>query len=218
MASFPFSNVSDFDLNLVLQPQHNASSTLISDEQYEQNISNVINSNAEEFEYSFDSNDNSLINSRYYTQNQFVSKLQSAGENDLNFLHLNIRSANKNFEQLSLLLDKINADSFVIGLTETWFTDNPHTIHSLSKHNLIFNNRIYKRGGGVALYVPIHLHYIILNELNQMKETMETVFIEIKVPKRKNLIVGTVYRPPSSDHNTFFTRNAETAFKSRTTK
>ena len=148
-------------------------------------------------------NDNSLVKSQYFTQNQFINNSQSIGKNDLNFLHLNIRSANKNFEQLSLFLDNIKADCFVIGLTETWFTDNPHTMYSLSSHNLIFNNRVNRRGGGVAMYVPTHLHYIILDELNTMNQTMESVFIEIISSKRNNFVVGTIYRPPSSDHNAF---------------
>ena len=104
---------------------------------------------------------------------------------------------------MCLLLENIKVDTFVIGLTETWFTDDPHTMYSLTKHNLIFNNRVNRRGGGVAMYVPTHLHYIAQNELNMMNHTLESVFIEIILPKRKNLVVGTICRPPSSDHNTF---------------
>ena len=74
----------------------------------------------------------------------------------------------------------------MIGLTEIWFTDDPHTMYSLSKlHNLIFNNRVNRRGGGVAMYVPTHLPYIALNELNMMNHTLESVFIEIILPNRK---------------------------------
>ena len=127
------------------------------------------------------------MKSHYFTQNQFINNSQLTKKNDLNFLHLNIRSVNKNFEQLSLLLDNIKIDTFVIGLTETWFTDDPHTMYSLSKHNLIFNNRVNRRGGGVAMYVPTHLPYIALNELNMMNHTLESVFVEIKLPNRKNL-------------------------------
>ena len=101
---------------------------------------------------------------------------------------MNIRNLNKKIEKLSLLLDNIKVDTFVIGLTETWFTDDPHTMYSLSKHNLIFNNRVNRRGG-VALYVPTHLPYIALNELNMMNHTLESVFIEIILPNRKNLVV-----------------------------
>ena len=52
---------------------------------------------------------------------------------------------------------------------------------------LFFNNRVNRRGGGVALYVPTHLPYIALNELNMMKNTLESVFIEIILPNRKKL-------------------------------
>ena len=149
MSSFPFNDVNDLDLNLLLQSHRSDDSIPISDEQYEYSISNTINNNLEQLEYAFDNNDNSPVKSLYYTQNQFVKNVQSAGKNDLNFLHLNIRSASKNLEHLSLLLDNIDTDSFIIGLTETWFTDEPHTIHSLSNHNLIFNNRVNRRGGGV---------------------------------------------------------------------
>ena len=126
MASFPFTNVTDLDLNSLLQSHHVDDSIPISDNQYESNISNLLN-NTEEFEYTFDTNDSSHVKSLYYTQNQFFKNAQSAGKNDLNLLHLNIRSANKNLEQLNILLDNIDADSFVIGLTETWFTDEPQS-------------------------------------------------------------------------------------------
>ena len=80
----------------------------------------------------------------------------------------------KKKKKLSLLLDNIKVDTFVIGLTETWFTDDPHTMYSLPKHNLIFSNIVNRRGGGVAMYVPTHLPYIALNELNMMIHTSST--------------------------------------------
>ena len=203
MSTFPFNDTDNFDLNLLLRLQHDIASGNLNDEQYENNILNTINNDIGQLEYTFDFNDNSRVKSRYFTQNQFITSSQSIGKNDLSLLHLNIRSANKNFEQLSLFLDNIKADCFVIGLTETWFSDEPHSMYSLSKHNLIFNNRINRRGGGVAMYVPTNLHYIVRNDLNTMSHTMESVFIEIISPKRKNLVVGTIYHPPSSDHNAF---------------
>ena len=90
MSTFPFNDVNNFDLKLLLQLQHDIASGNISDEQYEINISNTIDNNLEEIEYTFDFNDNSLVKSRYFTQNQFINNSQSIGKNDLNFLHLNI--------------------------------------------------------------------------------------------------------------------------------
>ena len=36
-----------------------------------------------------------------------------------------------------------------------------------------------------------------------MSDLIETVFVEINVPNRKNIIVGTIYRPPASDGRGF---------------
>ena len=113
MASFPFRNVTDLDLNSLLQSHHVDDNIPMSDNQYEHNISNTMIINSEEFEYTFDTNDSSHVKSLYYTQNQFFNNAQSAGKNDLNLLHLNIRSASKNLEQLNMLLDNIDADFFL---------------------------------------------------------------------------------------------------------
>ena len=32
-----------------------------------------------------------------------------------------------------------------------------------------------------------------------MSETLESIFIEIKVPNQKDIIVGEIYRPPNSN-------------------
>ena len=122
------------------------------------------------------------------------------------FLHLNIRSVNNFFEQLSLLLDNIKCDTFVIGLTETWFTDEPHTMYSLSiKHNLIFDNRVNRRGGGVAMYISSYTPALYCT--NWIKHDESYVGISVywnhTSEKEKNLVICTIYRPPSYDHNTF---------------
>ena len=55
MATFPFNALNDFDLNLMLQLQHNLGENPISDEQYERDTSNAINNNSKEIEYTSDS-------------------------------------------------------------------------------------------------------------------------------------------------------------------
>ena len=104
---------------------------------------------------------------------------------------------------MTLLLDNIDLCNFIIGLTETWLQDQPHSLFSLSQHNLIFNNRTNKRGGGVAVYVPDHLNFKVLSHINTMNLAMEVVFIELVLQNKKNIVVGTIYRPPSSNHNEF---------------
>lgn len=65
MSTFPFNDVNDIDLYWLLQLQHNVSSNSVSDEQYEQNISNAFNNNLEEIEYALDVNDISFVKSRW---------------------------------------------------------------------------------------------------------------------------------------------------------
>ena len=45
--------------------------------------------------------------------------------------------------------------------------------------------------------------YKIHSEINIMNESVESLFIEINVPNTKNIIIGVVYRPPSSNSNDF---------------
>ena len=67
MSTFPFNDLNNFDLNLLLQLQQITGSPSISDEQYDNSITNIINNNSEEFESFFDDYDNPLVKSRYYT-------------------------------------------------------------------------------------------------------------------------------------------------------
>ena len=65
------------------------------------------------------------------------------------------------------------------------------------------NNRQDRRGGGVALYVPTQLNYRVLNKVNVMNDLMESVFVGLFFPGRRNVIVGVVYRPPQGNVNLF---------------
>ena len=204
MTDLPFAETSDIDLDILFHSLHNVDLTPSSDERYEKRISDILNSTFDEMLLQFDPNDFHYVReSQYLTHNQFIQNVKSTSKCDLNFLNLNIRSLNKKFEQLTSLLDNIDLCNFIIGLTETWLQDQPHSLFSLSQHNLIFNNRTNKRGGGVAMYVPDHLNFKVLSDINTMNLAMEVVFIEIVLQNKKNIVVGTIYRPPSSNHNEF---------------
>ena len=63
---------------------------------------------------------------------------------------------------------------------------------------LITNNRTGKKGGGVGFYVTQNLNCELLEDFSVMSETFESIFIEIKAPSKRNIIVGEIYRPPNS--------------------
>ena len=84
----------------------------------------------------------------------------------------------------------------IIGLTETWLNGCTNDIFEIPNYNYDGLNRVNKKGGGVGIYVAKQLGYKIRKDLNtNTEDTIETIFIEISVPKGKNIIIGMIYRP-----------------------
>ena len=98
-----------------------------------------------------------------------------------------------------LRVNQLKFDYGIIGLSETWLKEtSPSSLFDIEGFTLVTNNRTGKRGGGVGFYITKNLNYDVLHEFNVISEVFESVFIEIKVPNRNNIIVGEIYRPPNS--------------------
>ncbi len=64
----------------------------------------------------------------------------------------------------------------------------------LNDYTIVSENRNYKNGGGVGMYVSKKLNFIIRPDLGlNVPGTIESIFIEI-ITFGKN--IGTIYRPP----------------------
>ena len=58
--------------------------------------------------------------------------------------------------------------------------------------------------GGVGIYIKNGIDYDIINSLSLCEPTIaESIFIEVRNKKKKNIIVGCVYRHPSTELKTF---------------
>ena len=69
-------------------------------------------------------NENQNMDTPYLDINEAKNKLGSFNDsNSFHILHLNIRSLNKNFEKLKLLLAQLSHNFSIICLTETWCTN-----------------------------------------------------------------------------------------------
>ena len=79
----------------------------------------------------------------------------------------------------------------------------PSSLFSIERFTLLTNNRIKKRGGGVCLYVTDNLESSMIEELSVMSDELESIFIEITVPGKQNIVVGEIYRPPNSNPTKF---------------
>ena len=107
---------------------------------------------------------------------------------------------------LKFFLQSINHNFSVIALSETWLKTVPHSYYFLPGYELIVNNRTgNKAGGGVALYVSRDLNVIPREDLNLSDDSLESLFIEITVPKSKGIIAGVMYKAPSVVHSEFMT-------------
>ena len=148
--------------------------------------------------------DETIANSQteYITNSQFKDFMcnNTYNKDIFSLFNLNIRSINKHFDDLQVLLDNsCQCLPSIIGLTETWLSTNPNPPFALDGHDFIFNSRKEKAGGGVGLYVSKNYSYNVCNDITIMNDILESLFIEIVLPGQKNVIIGVVYRPPSSN-------------------
>ena len=127
---------------------------------------------------------------RGITQSQCCNIFNNLNDDTFSQMHLNIRSLNKHFDDLQLLLNLTSDKSpSIIGLSETWLTNDSHHPYSISNYKFISKNRQEKRGGGVALYVLESLKYDIHESISISNKTVESLFIEIKNSRPENVIV-----------------------------
>ena len=164
-------------------------------------IVSFLNSITSDLKLDLDSNDTSIHNvfTNYHTESEIIS-LSQENSNQLFICHSNIRSLNKNFDRFRLLANELEFKHSIFGLSETWLKAvSPSSLLTLDGYRLITNSRNAKKGGGVGFYVSENLNCELLEDLTHMSETLESIFIEIKVPNQKDIIVGEIYRPPNSN-------------------
>ena len=77
---------------------------------------------------------------------------------------------------------------------------NPDIFHIDGYHELIFKSRsLNTQGGGVGIYVNNQLKVTNLPDYSIfIDKIVETVFVEIELPSKKKIVVGSIYRPNSA--------------------
>ena len=90
----------------------------------------------------------------------------------------------------------------IVLLCETWVTKETKKLINIPGYDYIGVERINKKGGGVGLLVAKELHYRELSEMNKITDSYEGCFLEI-CTKGRNIICGSVYRPPNTDIRSF---------------
>ena len=116
----------------------------------------------------------------------------------LKLAHLNIRSLLPKIDQLRLIMSDKSID--ILSLNETFLSDEVSDSGvSIPGYMLYRRDRGSRHGGGVALYVNNNLPSTVMTNTYTMATDVECLWINIDRHHTKGLIVGSMYRPPSSN-------------------
>ena len=114
--------------------------------------------------------------------------------------HLNARSLVKNQDAFAQLLANVNHTFSVLAITETWVKESNINDLSFEGCNFVSNHRAKRIGGGVGLFIDQNFSYKILPEFNLSNANIiESLFVEIFIPRHKHMVIGVIYRPPSEN-------------------
>ena len=143
-------------------------------------------------------------NSPYLYEDHFNTCLSKLADHpNFGLFHINIRSLAAHKNELQLLLQMLNYQFSIIGLTETWLTDTTSSLFNIDGYVGEFNNRYSgDRGGGVGIFVKAHIPYCKREQFCLSDEFIETIFLEFDkdcMGTDKGIIVGVIYRPPNTD-------------------
>ena len=123
---------------------------------------------------------------------------------DLVVMQLNIRGIGSKKSWLIDLIDtsvqKKQPDILLI--SETWLTPFSPKL-DIPSYDLYRQDRVHKKGGGVAILASSKLHCNIRLDLTSKLEESECITIEIMLGNGGHCIVSSMYCPPNSDTSTF---------------
>ena len=151
---------------------------------------------------------NSLSSCDYYLEDSFNGKCEelSLTSDCFSLLHCNIRSIPKNLYDFELYLSGLGIRFTVMAFSETWLNSTNCSLYNIEGYNVESAYRSCRRGGGVSLYIREHIVYAPRTDLNIFNDLMESMFIEIDknvTDKKRNVIIGVIYRPPNSNVEQF---------------
>ena len=148
-----------------------------------------------------DHESNLNVKSYHLTANNFDNVLQGHMAKSFSVTHVNIRSLNKNVDELRNLYECSLSSNFdIIGLSEVWNVSNTSLL-GIKGYNLETECRHGNvRGGGVGAYIHSSLKYKRLG-FTAIAHA-ESLWLELLCDKKK-VIVGVVYRKPNTNITEF---------------
>ena len=134
----------------------------------------------------------------------YVHKITDVGKTDLVVLQLNIRGiGSKKTDLIDLIDTSVQGwQPDVLLLSETWLTPYSPKI-LIPGYELFHQDRIDKRGGGVAILISKKLRCRVRSDLSSKLKESEYITVDIALKNGNHCLVSSMYRPPNSDILTF---------------
>ena len=153
--------------------------------------------------YDVDINITNNVSCKYYSVNNFYKHLNDNIDN-FNIFHSNLNGLETHFENLHEFLSSIPIDFDVINITETSqkVTENFKLNISIDGYDPFFTPSNSGKGG-TGIYIKKMYDTIERSDLNILIDDFESMWVEIKNNKSKNIVCGCIYRHPRSNLKEF---------------
>ena len=197
----PFSRLCNNEFNIIFQ-SNIKNSAILPDSNTQSFIDNCNEININTIEDTTDdlSNIFDSINSKYYGIHD-LNKIKVKSDTALSMCHLNIASLNKHFDDLHQTLSSLKIKFDIIGISEHKINSNYGPLLNLDIEGykpFIYNSSPTSHGG-TGFYISNKTNYKKRDDLILYSPgDFESTFIEIIIPNKKNMIIGCLYRHPSS--------------------
>ena len=136
--------------------------------------------------------------SEYYAMKKLNNLLKKASSN-LPIFHCNTRILSNNFNLLEEILDSMDSQPDILGITETKL--NESSVNNLDLKNYkLFRTDSKTNAGGTALYIANSLQAVPRYDIGFDMDQVESTWCEIDNGKNKKpTVVGCIYRHPNSN-------------------
>ena len=119
------------------------------------------------------------------------------------FLHMNVRSLNKNINKIDELLGLLPCSPEVMVISETKLKNINYNITSIENYHFHSSNSP-TNSGGIGIYLKTPLNYKIRPDLCLNEDLVEDIWVEIKSNNcNKAYVVGGIYFHPHSSISNF---------------
>ena len=124
-------------------------------------------------------------------------------QNTLILLHVNIRSLNKNSDELHCFLTSLARLPDIVCVSETRLKGEPLSNITIPDYNFAQIDSV-TNAGGVAIYISSKYKLELVQSYNMNLNECEDLWLEVTVPTNQtSFIIGAVYHHPSSKIETF---------------